>query len=86
LQNLDLSIRIIISKSSFNLQEYHNTKETLRDRLELRLLPDENVRVAMAMNEEITGIAFPDLRGKIDFDSGFTSDDGEGGNSDSQMV
>jgi predicted transcriptional regulator len=45
----------------------------LRDKLELKLVPDENVKIGVAMNERIAGIAFPDLKGKMDFNSGFTS-------------
>jgi hypothetical protein len=34
------------------------------------VLPDENIKVGIAMNEKIAGITFADLKGKIDF---FTS-------------
>jgi predicted transcriptional regulator len=81
--NHDPLVRIIIPKGSFNLQEYHDSKKTLGDRLVLRLLPDKDVKVAIALNEKIAGIVFPDLRGKIDFDSGFSSgsSDDDSGNS-----
>jgi predicted transcriptional regulator len=39
----------------------------------LKLVPHENVTIGIAMNEKIAGIAFPDLKGKMDFNSGFTS-------------
>jgi hypothetical protein len=49
------------------------TKTLLGNKLELKLLADDDVKVAIAMNEKIAGIAFPDLKGKMDFNSGFTS-------------
>lgn len=71
--NRDLSVRIIMQKSTHIPEQYEHTKTLLGDKLELKLLPDENVKVAIAMNEKIAGITFPDLKGKLDFDSGFTS-------------
>jgi predicted transcriptional regulator len=69
----DPFIRIMIPKSSHIPQQYQNIKTLLGNKLELRLLPDENAKVAIAMNEKISGITFSDLKGKIDFDCGFTS-------------
>jgi len=66
-------VRIMLPKSSHIPERYRHMKTLLGNKLELKLLPDENVKVAIAMNEEIAGIALPDLKGKIDFDSGFTS-------------
>jgi predicted transcriptional regulator len=54
-------------------EEHQQIKRFLRDKLELKLVPDENVKIGIAMNEKIAGIAFPDLKGKMDFNSGFTS-------------
>jgi len=68
--NRDVYVSIIIPKSSLTPEEYQQIKRLLRDKLELKLVPDENVK---AMNEKIAGIAFPDLKGKMDFNSGFTS-------------
>ena len=48
-------------------------KTLLGNKLELKLLADDDVKVAIAMNEKIAGIAIPDLKGKMDFNSGFTS-------------
>jgi len=31
----------------------------------LKLVPDENVKIGIAMNEKIAAIAFPDLKGKM---------------------
>jgi predicted transcriptional regulator len=70
--NRDLSIRIMIPKSDHKPERYHQTKTLLGDKLELKLLADEDVKVAIAMNEKIAGVTFPDLKGKMDFNSGFT--------------
>jgi len=35
------------------------------DKLELKLVPDENVKIGIAMNEKIAAIAFPDLKDKM---------------------
>ena len=71
--NRDVSVNIIIPKSSLTPEEYQQIKRLLRDKLELKLVPDENIKIGIAMNEKIAGIAFPDLKGKMDFNSGFTS-------------
>jgi predicted transcriptional regulator len=71
--NRDVSVNIIIPKSSLTSEEYQQIKRLLRDKLELKLVPDENIKIGIAMNEKIAGIAFPDLKGKMDFNSGFTS-------------
>jgi predicted transcriptional regulator len=71
--NRDLSVRIMIPKSSLAPGQYQQTKTLLGDKLELKLLPDENVKVGIAMNEKIAGMCFPDLKGKMDFNVGFTS-------------
>jgi predicted transcriptional regulator len=71
--NRDLSVRIIIPKGSLTPEEYQQIKRLLKDKLELKLVRDENVKIGIAMNENIAGIAFPDLKGKMDFNSGFTS-------------
>ena len=71
--NRDVSVNIIIPKSSLTSEESQQLRRLLRDKLELKLVPDENVKIGVAMNERIAGIAFPDLKGKMDFNSGFTS-------------
>jgi len=71
--NHDVSVRIMIPKSSLTPEQHLETKRPLGDRLELKLVPDENVKVGIAMNEKIAGMCFPDLNGKMDFNSGFTS-------------
>jgi predicted transcriptional regulator len=71
--NRDVSVSIIIPKSSLTPEQYQQTKRLLGDVLEMKLVPDENVKVGIAMNEKIAGICFPDLKGKMDFNVGFTS-------------
>lgn len=71
--NHDIYIRIMIPKSSHIPELYRQTKTLLGDKLELKLLADEDVKVSIAMNEKIAGMTFPDLKGKMDFNSGFTS-------------
>ena len=60
-------------KSSLIPRQYQETKMLLRDKLELKLLGNEDVKVAIAMNENIARISFSDLRGKMAFNSGFAS-------------
>lgn len=72
-RNRGLSIRIMIPKSSHVPERYQHFRTLLGNELELKLLPDEDANVAIAMNEKIAGVTFPDLKGKMDFDSGFTS-------------
>jgi predicted transcriptional regulator len=69
----DVFVNIIIPRSSLTPEEHQQIKRLLRDKLELKLVPDEKIKIGIAMNEKIAGIAFPDLKGKMDFDSGFTS-------------
>jgi predicted transcriptional regulator len=71
--NRDLSVRIMIPKSTIIPQQYQQTKTLLGNKLEIKVLADEDVKVAIAMNEKIAGVTFPDLKGKMDFNSGFTS-------------
>jgi predicted transcriptional regulator len=71
--NRDLSVRIMISKSGHIPEQYQHIKTLLGNKLELKLLSDENAKIAIAMNEKIAGVSFPDLQRKMDFDSGFMS-------------
>jgi predicted transcriptional regulator len=71
--NRDLSVRIMISKSGHIPEQYQHIKTVLGNKLELKLLSDENTKIAIAMNEKIAGVSFPDLNRKMDFDSGFMS-------------
>ena len=58
------SVSIIIPKRRIP-EEYQKVKRLLIDKLELKLVPDENVKIGIAMNEKIAAIAFPDLKGKM---------------------
>jgi len=40
----------------------------------MELVQYVDIMPLIAMNEKIAGIAFPDLKGKTDFNSGFRSD------------
>jgi predicted transcriptional regulator len=71
--NRDLSVRIIILKSGYIPEQYQRIKTLFGNKLELKLLSDENAKIAIAMNEKIAGVCFSDLKGKMDFDSGFRS-------------
>jgi predicted transcriptional regulator len=55
--NRDLFVRIMIPKSSLTPEQYQQAKTLLGDKLELKLLPDENVKVGIAMNEKIAEYA-----------------------------
>jgi predicted transcriptional regulator len=45
-----------------------------KGRIEYHLIKDPNdIKVGMAMNEKIAGVSFPDITGKLDFNSGFRS-------------
>jgi predicted transcriptional regulator len=71
--NRDLSVRIMIPKNTLLPQEYQQTKPLLGNKLEMKVIVEEHVKVAIAMNEKIAGVTFPDLKVNIDFNSGFTS-------------
>jgi predicted transcriptional regulator len=71
--NRDISVKIMIPKSTLIQQQYQHTKMLLGNKLEMKVLADEDVKVAIAMNEKIAGVTFPDLKGKMDFNCGFTS-------------
>jgi predicted transcriptional regulator len=71
--NREPSVRIMIPKSCHKPEQYQHIKTLLGNKLELKLLSDESAKIAIAMNEKIAGVSFPDLKGKMDFDSGFMS-------------
>jgi predicted transcriptional regulator len=46
-----------------------------KGRIEYHLIEDPiDIRAGMALNEKIAGLTFPDITGKLDFNSGFRSD------------
>ena len=47
-----------------------------KDRIEYALVEDSNdIHAGIALNEEIAGLTFPDMTGRLDFNSGFRSSD-----------
>ena len=66
----DLSLRVILPSSYIKYEDFEPIKS--KHELEVRAIEElANVPVGIAMNEKIAGICFPDLKGKIDFNSGF---------------
>ncbi len=48
---------------------------THKGRIEYHLIEDPiDIKAGMALNEKIAGVTFPDITGKLDFNSGFRSD------------
>ncbi len=71
----DLSLRVILPSFYIKYEDFEPIKS--KHELEVRTIEEQgNVSVGIAMNEKMAGICFPDLKGKIDFNSGFrgTSD------------
>jgi predicted transcriptional regulator len=72
--------RIIIpaggSSSSIDWPEVRRSVGTHKGRIEYHLVEDPTeIKAGMALNEKVAGVAFPDNTGKLDFDSGFRSND-----------
>jgi predicted transcriptional regulator len=70
-----LTWRVIVpASSSINWTEVRRTAGTHKGRIEYHLIEDPNdIKAGMALNEKIAGFTFPDITGKIDFNSGFRS-------------
>jgi predicted transcriptional regulator len=68
--------RIIIpSDSSIDWTSVRAAVGTHKGRIEYRLIQDPNdIKAGIAMNEKIAGLTFPNATGKLDFNSGFRSD------------
>jgi len=48
---------------------------TYKGRIEYRLIEDPNdIKAGIALNEKVAGLTFPNMTGKLDFNSGFGSD------------
>ena len=67
----DVRVRILVPLGS--LAGAPSLSAEQASRIELRLLP--KVHAGLALNEKTAGVAFPDLSGKIDFNSGFAGAD-----------
>ena len=68
--------RIIIpSDSSIDWTRLRAAVATHKGRIEYCLIQDPNdIKAGIAMNEKIAGLTFPNTTGKLDFNSGFRSD------------
>ena len=68
--------RVIVPASSIDWTSVRADVGTHKGRIEYHLIEDPNdIKAGMAINEKIAGVAFPDNTGKLDFDSGFRSND-----------
>ena len=66
---------IVPAASGINWAEVRRTVGIHKGRIEYHLIQDPNdIKVGMALNEKIAGVTFPDITGKLDFNSGFRSD------------
>ncbi len=65
---------IIPSDSNIDWTELRRTVGTHKGRIEYHLIEDPNdIKAGIALNEKIAGLTFPNTRGKLDFNSGFRS-------------
>ena len=68
--------RVIIpaDSSSIDWTEFRRTVGTRKGRIEYHLIEDPNdIKAGVALNEKIAGLTFPNTIGKLDFNSGFRS-------------
>jgi predicted transcriptional regulator len=65
---------IIPADSSIDWTELRRTVGTRKGRIEYHLIEDPNdIKAGVALNEKIAGLTFPNTIGKLDFNSGFRS-------------
>jgi len=69
LEGGDVALRIIVPAKALDGLSPGGIPNESRGRFELGVL--EEVRVGLALNEALAGIAFPDASGKVDFNRGF---------------
>jgi predicted transcriptional regulator len=69
--------RIIVpADSSIDWTRLRASAGTHKGRIEYHLIQDPNgIKAGIALNEKIAGLTFPDIMGKLDFNSGFRSND-----------
>jgi predicted transcriptional regulator len=74
--NSIITWRIILpSSSNINWTEVRRVAAVHKGRIEYHLIQDPNeIKTGIAMNEKIAGVTFPYSTGKLDFNSGFRSD------------
>jgi predicted transcriptional regulator len=69
--------RIIVPANSSNIDwtRLRASVGTHKGRIEYHLIEDPNdIKVGIALNEKLAGLTFPNSTGKLDFNSGFRSD------------
>lgn len=65
---------IVPAGSSIDWKSVRADVGTHKGRIEYHLIEDPNdIKAGMALNEKIAGFTFPDITGKLDFNSGFSS-------------
>jgi predicted transcriptional regulator len=74
--NSRITWRVIVpAGSSIDWVEIRRTVGIHKGRIEYHLIEDPtDIKAGIAMNEKIAGVTFPDITGKLDFNSGFRSD------------
>jgi predicted transcriptional regulator len=68
-----LSIRILIPAAAVKNADYASLPGDVRGRVEVGLA--DQVKVGMALNEKLAGVAFADRTGRVDFSSGLRGHD-----------
>jgi predicted transcriptional regulator len=77
LESSNVRWRIIIPANSSNIDwtGLRASVGTHKGRIEYHLIEDPNdIKVGIALNEKVAGLTFPNMTGKLDFNSGFRSD------------
>jgi predicted transcriptional regulator len=77
LETSDVTWRIIIPyRDDLDLARLQSTLFNHKGRIEYALVGDHrDIRVGIVLNEKMAGLAFSDLAGRLDFNSGFGSSD-----------
>jgi predicted transcriptional regulator len=77
LESSTVTWRIIVPANSSNIDwtRLRAFIETHKGRIEYHLIEDPNdIKVGIALNEKEAGLTFPNMTGKLDFNTGFRSD------------
>jgi hypothetical protein len=77
LESSTVTWRIIVPASSINFDwtRLRASVGTHKGRIEYHLIEDPNdIKVGIALNEKVAGLTFPNMTGKLDFNTGFRSD------------
>jgi predicted transcriptional regulator len=77
LESSNVTWRIIVPASSINIDwtRLRASVGTHKGRIEYHLIEDPNdIKVGIALNEKEAGLTFPNMMGKLDFNTGFRSD------------